>query len=269
MPHAKVNGIDIHYRLEGEGPETLVLVNGLGDDLESWAFQMEDLLAGGLRTLRFDNRGIGGSSRPAGPYTTKAMAEDALALIDHLRLAPAHLLGLSMGGMIAQEMALARGEGVRSLVLAATYAAPGLYCTRMFRMWDDMARAGGMGLSLRDVLLHCFTPRFFADEPALAEEYEKAFAAIPMTTESYRAQVHAIITHDTSARLARLSAPTLVLAGEEDVLIPVELSRALSRLIPGAEFKTLPGAHAFLWEQPKPFNRAVLEFIARRRAPQS
>src|SRR5919205_3617451 len=125
MPTASVNGIDLNYKLEGGGDKTIVLVNGLADDLETWLFQMDDLLAAGYRVLRFDNRGIGSSSAPPGPYTAKLFAEDAKALVDELGITGFHMVGVSMGGMIAQEYALAYPDDLRSLTLACTYAAPG------------------------------------------------------------------------------------------------------------------------------------------------
>src|SRR6266851_8149429 len=107
MPVARVNDIELNYKLEGDGDETIVLINGLADDLETWAGQMDDLLAAGYRVLRFDNRGIGASSKPAGPYSSRMLADDAKALADSLGITGFHLMGVSMGGMIAQEYALA------------------------------------------------------------------------------------------------------------------------------------------------------------------
>src|SRR5205085_7493095 len=106
MPIAHVNGIDLNYRLEGEGEETVVLVNGLADDLETWVFQIDALLGAGYRVLRFDNRGVGASDKPPGPYTTAQLAQDTKALVDELGLRDFHLVGVSMGGMIAQEYAI-------------------------------------------------------------------------------------------------------------------------------------------------------------------
>jgi 3-oxoadipate enol-lactonase len=132
MPFAHVNDIEINYLVEGDGPETVVLVNGLADDLLTWVYQVDALLAAGYRVLRFDNRGIGESSKPAGPYTTELFAQDAKALVDHLGITNFHLMGVSMGGMIAQEYALAFPRDLRSLTLACTYDAPGPFCSRMF-----------------------------------------------------------------------------------------------------------------------------------------
>jgi pimeloyl-ACP methyl ester carboxylesterase len=103
MPVARINDIDVNYKLEGDGPETIVLINGLADDLETWVFQAGDLLAAGYRVLRFDNRGIGASSKPAGPYSSRMLADDAKVLVDALGITDFHLMGVSMGGMIAQE----------------------------------------------------------------------------------------------------------------------------------------------------------------------
>jgi 3-oxoadipate enol-lactonase len=265
MPTAHVNGVTLNYKLEGDGPETIVLINGLADDLESWGFQMDDFLAAGYRVLRFDNRGVGLSDKPGGPYTTKLFAQDAKALVDHLGISGFHLLGVSMGGMISQEYALAYGEDLRSLVLACTYAAPGPFCGRMFSMWEDMAPRLGVPFVMRDVTLWAFTVPFFAERPDDAAEFEEAMASMTQPVDAYLAQLSSIQTHDTSDRVHQITAPTLVLAGEQDILIPVALSRQLQEAIPGAEWATTRGGHACLWEHPAPFNRAALDFFARHR----
>jgi 3-oxoadipate enol-lactonase len=265
MPTATVNGIEINYQLEGDGDQTLVLVNGLADDLETWALQMDDLLSAGYRVLRFDNRGVGLSEKPAGAYTTKLFADDTKALVDHLGLRDFHLLGVSMGGMIAQEYAIAYGDDLRSLVLACTYAAPGPFCSRMFSMWTDMAPVLGVPFVMRDVTLWAFTVPFFEERPEELAEFEEGMATLAQPLEAYLAQLSSIRTHDTTGRLGEIGVPTLVLAGEEDGLIPVRLSRRLCDDITGAEWKTVAGGHACLWEFPAPFNAAVIEFLDRHR----
>jgi 3-oxoadipate enol-lactonase len=256
-----VNGIDVNYELEGEGPETLVLINGLADDLESWGFQVPDLLEAGLRVLRFDNRGIGKTDSPAGAYTSRLLADDAKALVDHLGLTDFHLMGVSMGGMISQEYALAYGSDLRSLTLACTYAAPGPFCSRMFAMWADMAKELGVPFVMRDVTLWAFTVPFFSERPAEAAEFEEAMAGLQMSVDAYLSQLNVIQTHDTTDRLGSISVPTLVLAGEEDILIPVSLSKSLHEMVPGSQWATVPGGHASLWEIPAPFNARLIDFI--------
>jgi 3-oxoadipate enol-lactonase len=261
VPTAELDQLNINYRLEGDGSETVVLVNGLADDLETWADQVPALLESGYRVLRFDNRGVGLSDKPTGPYTTAMFAADTKALVDHLGISDFHLLGVSMGGMIAQEYALAYPSDLRSVTLACTYAAPGPFCSRMFDLWAEMANVMGVPAVMRDVTLWAFTPEFFATRPGDAAAFETAMRFIDQPIPAYLAQLHSIQTHDTTERLGSLNVPTLVLAGETDILIPVELSRQLHSLIPGAEWATTQGGHACLWEYPDPFNRAVIGFI--------
>ena len=261
MPTANVNGIEINYRVEGEGEDTIVLVNGLVDDLETWAFQMDDLLGAGYRVLRFDNRGIGASSKPPGPYTSRMLADDAKALVDELGITDFHLMGVSMGGMIGQEYALAYPDDLRSLTLACTYAAPGPFCSRMFAMWEDMAEPLGVPFIMRDVTLWAFTVPFFEEREDELREFEEGMAAMDVTPETYKAQLNVIQTHDSTDRLGDIRIPTLVMAGEEDILIPVQLSRRLQEGIPGAEWATTTGGHACVWEHPKAFNETFLAFV--------
>jgi pimeloyl-ACP methyl ester carboxylesterase len=261
MPTAHVNGIDINYRLEGEGDETIVLVNGLADDLETWAFQMDALLGAGYRVLRFDNRGVGQSSAPEGPYTTALFAQDAKALVDELGLRDFHLVGVSMGGMIAQEYAIAHGGDLRSLTLACTYAAPGPFCSRMFSFWAELAPQLGVPFVMRDVTLWAFTVPFFEEREDELKEFEAGMAELPQALDAYLAQLSSIRTHDTTDRLDRIGIPTLVLAGEEDILIPVRLSQRLHAGIANAQWATTAGGHACLWEHPDAFNQALLSFV--------
>jgi 3-oxoadipate enol-lactonase len=261
MPTASVNGIDINYRLEGDGERTVVLVNGLADDLETWVLQMDDLLGAGYRVLRFDNRGVGSSSAPAGPYTTRQFADDTKALMASLGITNVDMVGVSMGGMIAQEFALAYPDDLRSVTFGCTYAAPGPFCGRMFAMWADMAPVNGVPFIMRDVTLWAFTVPFFEDREDELREFEGEMATMAMPVEAYLAQLDSIRTHDTRDRIGAVRTPTLVLAGEEDILIPVRLSKQLHELVPGAAWATTRGGHACCWEHPQEFNQALLEFL--------
>src|SRR6202007_2102292 len=174
MAAATVNGIELNYRLEGDGKETIVLINGLADDLTTWELQVAEFLAAGYRVLRFDNRGVGASAKPAGPYSSRLLADDAKALVDSLGVTDFHLMGVSMGGMIAQEYALSYPGDLRSVTLGCTYAAPGPFCSRMFAMWADMAPVLGIPFVMRDVTLWAFTVPFFEQRTAELEEFETA-----------------------------------------------------------------------------------------------
>jgi 3-oxoadipate enol-lactonase len=262
MPVARVNDIELNYKLEGDGEDTIVLVNGLADDHQTWILQVDDFLAAGYRVLRFDNRGIGASSKPAGPYSSRMLADDAKALVDSLGITGFHLMGVSMGGMIAQEYALAYPADLRSATFACTYAAPGPFCSRMFAMWADMAPVLGVPFVMRDVTLWAFTVPFFEQRTAELEEFEIAMRYMDQPVHAYLAQLAVIQAHDTASRLGEITTPSLVLAGEEDILIPVALSRRIHEAIPGSEWATTKGGHGCIWEHPAEFNRTYLDFVA-------
>jgi len=218
VPVVHVNGIDLHHTVEGDGDQTVLLVNGLADDLTTWDLQVPALLEAGHRVVRFDNRGIGASDRPAGPYSVRLLAADTKGLVDALGLHEVHLVGVSMGGMIAQRYALDNPGDLRSLTLACTYAAPGPFCSRMFAMWAEMARSHGVPFVMRDVTLWAFTLDFFRTRGAELAEFEAEMAGLDQSLEAYLAQLAVIQDVDTTAELGALAVPTLVLAGEQDIL---------------------------------------------------
>ncbi len=263
MPTAQLNGITLNYQIDGPdtAAETIVLINGLADDLESWGFQIPALVEAGLRVLRFDNRGIGKSDAPVGAYSSRQMADDAKALVDLLGIKDFHLMGVSMGGMISQEYAAAYPGDLKSLTLACTYGKADAFCQTMFAMWADLAKLTSVPFVMRDVALWAFTGPFFEERPEDAAEFAAAMAALPMSLEAYLSQLAVIQAHDATDRLAQIKVPTLVLVGEEDILIPVRLSKKLQQAIPGAAWATVPGGHACLWESPEPFNTTFINYV--------
>lgn len=261
MPTVSANGLEIAYQIDGEAPETILLINGIADEKESWGAQVGTFVEAGYRVLSVDNRGVGGTTKPVGPYTTRQMAADAKAVVDALGIGKVHLLGFSMGGMIAQEYAVAYRDTLHSLILYATYAEPGPYCLRLFETWETLARYCGVESAVRDVLLWCFTPAFYEDQEDLAKEFDNSVPALNLTSESFLGQLAAIQQHDTTDRLGEINVSTLVLAGAEDILIPPMQSRRIHDRMAGAEWLTVPGGHAACWEFPRSFNAVVLDFI--------
>lgn len=164
--------------------------------------------------------------------------------------------------MIAQQYALDYPDGILSLTLACTYAAPGPFCSRMFDMWADTASVMGVPHVMRDVGLWCFTMDLYEQRPDELKELEESMRYMTMSTPAYLAQLAVIQRFDTTGELHQLGKiPTLVLAGEQDILIPVALSKRLHEVIPKSRWKTVEGGHGCMWEYPKDFNLAVIEFM--------
>ena len=267
MPTVLANGLDIHYRITGDGPDTVLLINGVGDDLEGWAMQVNPLVAAGLRVITFDNRGVGRSSFPPGPYSSREMAADTRALAIALGLRQFHLVGVSMGGLIAQEYALSYPDDLLSVVLANTYARPDAYTRAAFESWAQVAQSGGMALMMRQQAPWVFSPAFYDLHPeqlaAILAEMERS----PQPAWSFAAQIAALLTHDSAARLGSLRTPALVIAADDDIIIRLSLSHRMYEDLPHGSWAIVPGGHAAFLENPDPWNRAVIDFIDQHRAP--
>lgn len=255
------DAIHIHYRINGKGPETLVLVNGVGDDLEAWANQLDDFVSAGLRVITFDNRGVGLSSQPPGPYSSAEMAADLHLLATELELSQFHLAGVSMGGGIAQEYAIAHGDRLRSLVLANTYAAPDPFTRAAFESWAIVAEAAGMAVMVRQQAPWIYSPTFYEQHPGRVAELIGEAQKSTQPAAAFAAQTAALIDHDARVRVPAITTPTLVIAAHDDVIISETLSRRLYEALPEATWSVVPGGHAAFWEDPAPWNRAVIEFV--------
>jgi pimeloyl-ACP methyl ester carboxylesterase len=256
----------MYYQVEGpvgedQAPQTLVLVNGVGDPLEGWANQTADFLAAGLRLVTFDNRGVGRSSQPPGPYTSAQMAADLHEVVTAAGCDDFHLCGVSMGGVIAQEYALAHPGTLRSLVLANTFAAADPFTRAAFLTWSEVAEAAGMPMMMRAQAPWIFSPAFYARSPGRVEELIAEAAESTQPAEAFAAQTAALVDHDARDRLPALTTPTLVLAAADDIIIRPALSRQLLDLLPNAVWREVPGGHAAFWENPGPWNQAVIEFV--------
>lgn len=263
MTSALVNGIELYFEESGSGPP-LLLITGLSGNTLGWS-ALEPALAQHFRVITFDNRGAGRSSAPEGPYATRDMAGDAAALLDQLGIDRAHVLGLSMGGMIAQELALAYPERVARLVLLSTVARsrPAII-EPWLNLWARAAAGELDGDELTLAMLPwMFTPALLSDhdqlEAVLAEWAQDPY---PAPAAGLRGQVAACRTHDTLGRLAQITAPAFVLVGAEDILTPVSYSQELAEAIPGARLHVLErGGHLAFAEYPDDVVEAVLGFL--------
>ena len=264
MPRATVGGMGLHYDWHGRHPgPPVVLVMGLGGDSTAWPYQLAAYTRR-YRCLVFDNRGVGQSDAPDTPFTVRDMAGDLLGLLDVLDVPEAHLLGVSLGGAIVQEAALAAPGRVRSVQLHATWAGPDPWFDAVVTAFR-LARAG---LSpegwIRATLPWLFSPGAFTEQAGLLELIVRngAHHPHPPPLHGYLRQAEAALGHDARSRLPGLGAPTLVSVGREDILTPPRFAQELAALIPGARLELIPGGHGALWERPSAFNEVGLAFLA-------
>jgi pimeloyl-ACP methyl ester carboxylesterase len=256
---ATAGDIRIVYELRGEGPP-LLLVHGLGYARWGWE-PVVDGLAERFHVCLFDNRGIGESDVPDGPYTARAMAEDVAAVLDAAGFERAHVVGTSLGGMVAQELALARPERVEALVLACT--TPGL---RGFPMPEQTVRllTSAASLPLEEALRRFVENALAPDaDPALVERIVERRLANPFDMAGWQAQAAAGLTFDALDRLPEIRARTLLLHGTQDLVVDHRNSELLAERIPGARLELFEGCgHLFMWEQPERFVSSVADFLA-------
>jgi 3-oxoadipate enol-lactonase len=266
MPTTEANGQTIYYEVHGEG-EPLLCVQGLAADTLSWALQVPAFSAR-HRTIVFDNRDVGQSSLSEAGYEIADMAQDALALADALGLDSFHLLGMSMGGAIAQEMALAAPERIRTLTLAVTFAAGGPWARTLSSVWSARVHRMSREERIDELMLLCFSEEFFENAEAVAWIRGMMLQnPHPQPPEAFARQLDASSRHDAKDRLGELAMPTHVIGAEYDILVPVWKSREIAALIPGSKLTVLETCpHGLSVERAEVFNRAVLDFIAERAA---
>jgi pimeloyl-ACP methyl ester carboxylesterase len=265
MAYTNHDGVRLYWQEVGRG-EPLLLIMGLGATHEWWG-RVTSAVSPYFRTILFDNRGVGKSDVPPGPYTIPGMADDAVAVLDAAGVESAHVFGASMGGMIAQELALRHPHRVRSLILGCT-ACGGRESTPARREVIDAL--GVRAATTREEAIRIMVPYIFdASTPRdLVEEDIALRMRTHVPNEGYFAQLAAIRSWSgTHARLATLDVPTLVIHGETDELVPAANGRVVAAAIPNASLVMLPNAsHIFFTDQYAASTEAILSFLAVRSA---
>jgi 3-oxoadipate enol-lactonase len=262
MPYAHLHDAELYYREIGAG-EPLLLLMGLGGSQDGWGTPFLEALARNWRVLAMDHRGAGRSTRGAAPYSLAQLADDAATLLTAARAARAHVFGLSMGGMVAQELALRRPERVGGLVLASTN------CGGRAAIWPSAAGRRRFLDGLEQTgspLAPLLVTRAYASEHQ-AELQRRALRLLwsGTTPSVFREQARAIARFSTYDRLPQITAPALVLAGDSDELIPPANATVLQQRIPGAERTIAKNAgHVFTWEAPDRIAAEVTRFLLAR-----
>jgi pimeloyl-ACP methyl ester carboxylesterase len=255
---------EIAYFVEGEGESTLLLVMGLGATSADWGEVFPSLLAERHRIVALDHRGTGRSSRTTGPFSLDDLARDAIAVLDDVGVARAHVLGLSMGGMIAQLLALDHRQRVEKLVLVSTHCGGAHVAMPLPHVVSHLFPAPGTpaDVVVRTRLAAIAAPGWAERNREEVELRVASALSAPMSMRIYRAQMEAILQGDRHARLGQIGAPTLVVHGDLDPLVPYPNGELLAARIPGARLVTLGGVgHLPMWEAPGETARSVLEFL--------
>ena len=264
MPMRNVGGLNMYYELTGSGPP-VVFISGIALDHQPWKlFQVATFVTAGYRCLVFDNRDAGQTDEsPLASYDIAQFVEDTIGLTGQLGLGRFHLVGSSMGGLIAQEIALGHAGRVRSLTLVSTFAKADPYLSTVFATVNATHRSLTQGEFLQAPGLQAFTDGVCANQQAAQAWLSAAPAhARPQSPAAYLRQANAGANHDTLDRLHNIDIPTHVVVGANDVVTPPGQSRVLADRIPRARLTVIPGAgHAVAMENAAEFNRVVLSFL--------
>lgn len=250
----------MYYEVKGEG-EPLVMIMGLSANVDWWDPPVVEELAKEFRLLMFDNRDAGRTTGPATPYTLRDMADDTARLMDHVSIESANIMGLSMGGMIAQEFVLAYPHRVKRLILGCTTPGSGKGIQAAPEVLQGLA-APSVELLVAGLPIVLFTPEWCEANPAWLKEAIARLGAHPPKLDGYQRQIMAIMGFDASSRLGDIKAPTLVLHGDRDILVPPANGHILAEDIPGAKLVVFPGCgHGFSAMMPDLFLDSVRSFL--------
>ena len=268
MPTLRSNDIDLYYEEHGSG-EPLLLIMGWGCNAATWKPQVPGL-AERFRVITFDNRGVGRSDSPTKAYTVREMAADTIGLLDALDIDRAHVFGISMGGMIAQELVLAHPERVDTLMLGCT--SPGSKRSAGHREllkniseFNDTVGKDGPSLEwFQGFLKRLWTDGAIQRSETHLQDFVLSMIRFPPTQHGLHNQSYAVAMHDCYDRLKAITHPTLVMTGDKDGLIDCENSLILAGKIPNADLMIFPGLkHAFHLEAAAKVNTVMIDFVER------
>jgi pimeloyl-ACP methyl ester carboxylesterase/molybdopterin/thiamine biosynthesis adenylyltransferase len=260
---ASVNGVELYYKIEGEkNSKTVLLISPLGGDAGFWARQTQEL-SRHFRTITFDNRGAGISTKCNGECSTELLADDAIALLDHLGVTRTHVVGLALGGLVAQHIAVKRPDLVESLVLASSYARADECIQDVTRQWRKVAMDEGMETLFDTCLEWLFSQQYIDDSQGELDKLKTFYRLTLQDPLSFRSQSLAGVAHDSLAILKQVHCPTLIIHGAADRLVDLELARRLNEELPDSRLLVLDEApHFLIWEHATRFNEEVISFFS-------
>lgn len=254
----------MYYEIHGDG-KPLIMIMGLSANVDWWAKEIIDNFAQFFKVIIFDNRGAGRSDNPEGPFTIKLFADDTVALMNALGIEKAHVFGVSMGGMIAQEIVLNYPEKVERLVLGCTN------CGGSKQVLPSQEVLATLGNAPKDqtredfidlTIPLLFTSKFINENPDYIVNVKKMFLKAPISPDAFERQLKAIMAFNSYRKLKNINAPTLIIHGKEDILIPVGNAEVLAEQIPLSKKVLLDdAAHSFFEPEPEKAFNTILEFL--------
>jgi 3-oxoadipate enol-lactonase len=264
MSMVKSGDLNMEYYIEGSGPP-LLLVMGLGGQASSWGEPLLEGLQKQFTTIRFSNRGTGATDKPSGGFTVPQMGEDAAGLMEAIGLPQAHVFGISMGGMIAQELVLKHPNKVQGLVLGCTNCGPAHSVSIPAQTLTKFGQI--MQLPVEERIQRFWgitvTPEFIEERADFLTRIMELGMATPTPMETFGMQFNAVQSFDTYGRLPDVRSPTLILHGDCDVLVPVENAEVLHERITGSRVRIVQGTgHCFFWEEPEEVVEEVVGFLS-------
>src|ERR1700691_1097716 len=253
MPVVNAGEVELSYERSGSGPP-LLLIMGMSGTFGHWSEPFMNTLREDFEVIVYDHRGVGESSPLEGELTIARLGADAAGLLAALEIDSAHVLGISMGGMVAQELALAHPERIRTLALGCTHCGgedSSLASPEVAQRLGEGMASGDRALAVRIAWEVNVSSAFAADDEAF-EAFRTIGTRRAVAVPVIMAQVQACLAHDTSARLSQLRMPTLIVHGTADQMIPVANAHVIHGHIPGSGLEILDGiGHLFIWEQPQ------------------
>jgi len=264
LPKVKVGDISIYYEIHGDG-FPLVMIMGLSANIDWWDPRLIQETSKKYKTVIFDNRGAGRTDKPKVVYTIQMFAHDTAGLMDALKIKRAHILGISMGGMIAQELALNYPQKVEKLVLCSTNCGTTKSVQPSPQVLALLMRPRE-GLTDEEIVNNTipvlFTEDFVKSNADYMKEVTQRLLKAPIPADAYQRQIGAIMKFDTYQRLPKIKTPTLVMHGKKDILSPSENAKMIADRIPGAKLALFDNTgHALFSQEPEKVNKTLLDFL--------
>ena len=264
MPFMKVNDLNMYYEIHGGG-FPLVMIQGLSANVDWWHPPINEQLSKAFKILIFDNRGAGQTDKPKQEYSIKGFAEDTIGLMDALKIQKAHVFGISMGGMIAQELVLNHPNRVGKLILCSTNCGMSKMVFPSTEVTEILTRqrVDVTPEEVAEMTIPLLYPdAFIKNNPEIIQNTIEMILKHPIPGFAFQLQVGAIMKFDTCRRIKKLNTPTLIIHGTEDILVPTGNASILEKRIPNAKKILIDGAgHGVYRQEPEIFTKSVLEFL--------